>query len=306
MKRLYINFASTVMICILACGDVPVNVDQDTYNPKIVVDGYLFAGKRPAGIRISRNYPLNREINMSDFILTNAAVSVTDLQTGEVYPLTFNPLAMSFQYDGTDCIVQSGQSYRLHVQARVDGQQLSASSVTHVPQTGFEIQESASNLEPRQYDSAVANSDRFQIAFNRSPSTGSYIASIVALDASVENFIEKNVLGLDKDELDDLSDTDEQQFFNYTKNQWQWHQTRVGNGKELSVLDIEWFSTWFYGKYQVILYAADQNFTDYLLTADNIQEIDGNLLEPRFHFKGDGIGVFGSAIGDTTEFEILR
>ena len=39
---------------------------------------------------------------------------------------------------------------------------------------------------------------------------------------------------------------------------------------------------------------------------DQVKEIDGNYHEPAFHFEGDGIGVFGSAIADTAYFWILR
>jgi hypothetical protein len=73
-----------------------------------------------------------------------------------------------------------------------------------------------------------------------------------------------------------------------------------------NVLDYELrgYDTWFYGPYTVTVYACDKNMKDYLLTAENVQEMDGNFLEPEMHLKGDGIGIFGSAIRDTLRFTL--
>ncbi len=87
---------------------------------------------------------------------------------------------------------------------------------------------------------------------------------------------------------------------------WQWDITPTGQAGERSEIELEWFNFWFYGNYRVILYAADDQFTDYLLTHRQIQEIDGNLLEPRFYFEGDGVGVFAAAIPDTVRFYVQR
>ena len=70
-------------------------------------------------------------------------------------------------------------------------------------------------------------------------------------------------------------------------------------------MEILWADTWFFGHYRAILYAGDINFKHYYLTHGNVQDIDGNLNEPKFHINGDGIGVFGSAAVDTVYFEIL-
>ena len=306
MKYIYRFALPFLFLLFIACGDVPVNIDQDTYDPKIVIDGYIFPGKTPSGIRISRNYPLNEKIDISDFLLADADVTLKDRQENRVYELGFNPMRMGFGYEGNELLIEYGKSYELQVQAEIDGKDLYTSCITTVPEQGFSIDRQASDLDPRSYDTAVKTNDKFEIAFYTSPTTGSYLVSIVALDASVDTFIEDNVLGLQREDLDDSTDPDEAKYFDYSKNQIQWYETKSGAGSRLSRLDIEWFSTWFYGRYRVIVYAADKNFTDFFLTADAIQEIDGNLLEPEFHIQGDGIGVFGSAIADTTYFEILR
>ncbi len=65
-------------------------------------------------------------------------------------------------------------------------------------------------------------------------------------------------------------------------------------------------NTPFYGTYTVVAYTCDQNFKDFLLTAPNVQEVDGNFHEPVETFQGDSIGVFGSATTDTLRFTLTK
>ena len=307
MKFVYLLFIIfTPILLFWGCGDVSVNVDDNTYEPKIVVDGYLFPDEVPQNIKLARNYPLNSKIDLTQFYITDAEVSITDISKNNSCDLVFDPPTFSYKYPGKDFMVSYGNSYRLTVSAIIDGKKLTTSSITTVPEHGFRISEENSFLGPIHFNEAVKNNQKINIEFYRSPTTDSYAGSIVALDASLDNFIEGNVFGIEKDVIDDMSNIDEMTLFNNLKNQAYWSQTKLGEGDDLAQVNIEWFSTWFYGRYRVILYAADRNFTDYFLTHNQIQEIDGNLLEPRFHFEGNGIGVFGSAVRDTVYFEIFR
>jgi hypothetical protein len=69
-------------------------------------------------------------------------------------------------------------------------------------------------------------------------------------------------------------------------------------------VEIEWINIWFYSKYRVIVYAGDQNFRNFSTTNQELQEMDGNFHAPIVDIKGDGIGVFASAIADTLTFTI--
>jgi len=304
VKHLY-KLSTLVFVLLFSCGKVPVEIDHNTYNAKIVVDGYIFAGEKPSTIRITRNYALNQQIDFQDFILTDAQVSIEHVDENKIYELYFNPATLAFEYFGDDLIIQPGHTYTLHVTAEVEGEMLETWSTTVVPESGFQINEVASRLGQTSYKQAVSSNEKFSIAFHRSPNCASYIGSIQALDASLDNFIQDNILGLDSDMIDDSTDMDELQDFNFLKYQSQWLQTQADGTRDISYFDVEWFSTWFYGHYEVVLYAADKNYTEYYLTHNSVMEIDGNLIEPRFNFQGDGIGVFGSAIRDTAYFEIL-
>ncbi len=301
MKNLIVLFTFNLFLGMISgCGDVPVAVDENTYAPKIVVDAYLYPAKQVRNIRIMRNYALNTEIDVTQVIIADAIVSITDIGTGIAYPLQFNPLTFAYEYVADDLIIQFGRSYRLSVSATIDGETLSTTCTTTVPMAGFSIDRNESALSPLMFRERDENGglNKFIISFNRSADTESYIASIVALEAADSTFIEKNSF-IKKEDLNDNN------LLNLLKYQGQWSITEAG-GENLSRLEVEWFSIWFYGSYRLILYAADKNFTDYYLTHSFIQDVDGNLWEPKFYFEGDGIGVFGSAIPDTVFFEVLR
>ena len=285
----------------MKCGKVSVNVDENTYEPKIVVDGYMMAGYRPSRIRIMRNFGLNRTISIEEIPITDAVVELTDIAEDRTIELTYSPVQFAYEYRGDDFITEYGKSYRLAVSATIDDQELFTTSTTTVPKVGFAIRDDESGpfaLKYRQKDDS-GNLIKFTVVFDRAPDTDSYVSSIVALDGDKATFIEDNTVGLKKDILDEG---------NHLQNlvhQGQWTQTHLNNTDGAS-FEVEWLTIWFYGRYRLVLYAADKNYTDYFLTHKYIQDMDGNLLEPKFHFEGDGIGVFGSAVPDTVYFEILR
>ncbi len=73
-----------------------------------------------------------------------------------------------------------------------------------------------------------------------------------------------------------------------------------------STIRLLWFDLFFYSEYEVIVYAADDNYREFLQTYNRVQEFDGNFHEPSFNFEGDGIGVFGSVVPDTVYVKVIR
>ncbi len=293
------------MIALIAlpagCGKVPVDVGSGDYEPKIVVDAYLIAGQPLRDIRITRNFPLNQDIDLTTYYITDAEAWVTDVAAGKSYELVFNPQAMSYEYPGTDIVVEHGKTYRLYVDANVAGKALSTGSTTTVPTEGFRIEKNQSGPAELKYRAKDENGEIFRskVYFERSPGINSYLTAVTALEASEETFIEDNAFGFPKDML--LKDNHLAEL----SHQNMWTQTR-SDAEGLAKLEIEWFTIWFYGRHRITLYAADKNFTDFALTHRMVQDIDGNLLEPKFHFEGDGTGVFGSAVVDTIYVTITK
>lgn len=288
-----------------ACGEGIFDVEGRSYEPKIVIDGYLVPGSTQIKIYFRRNLPLNDNGQLfypSDLVLTNAQASLTDVAESATYPLSYNADSLYYTYSGTDLTIGHGKTYRLEVSAVVNGKSLSASSETTTPNAGFSIDPAASVLDSMEYNAkdSLGNSRKFRISFHRSPGTDFYLNTLEALDASVESFIYSPVnIFWAPDTADVADDLTELKYSNdITIN------TPLNAGT--SSIDIEWYSTWFYGDYRVVLFAGDRNMRDFFLTYGDVQEADGNLHEPVLHIDGDGIGVFGSALSDTVMVRVLR
>lgn len=286
---------SLVVMMLAACGEGNLSITEATYQPKIAVQGILIPGQVPQ-IKISRNFPVNVVIDPADIPIPNASVTISDA-AGVRRTLLYNPQTQAYeaQFD-----VAYNTTYTLNVEAGIDGRTLHASATTTVPNAGFKILEERSNLGSmvyRQRD-AQGNLINFDVVFERSPGTGYYLVSLVALDADTSKFIYDNPFR-ELTAEDVFTDFEEYKYLYY------WLQDRpltpgISNTEILSLF------TFFYSRYRVIIYAADRNFRDFQITHELLQGIDGNYHEPAFHIEGDGIGVFGSAVADTAYFEILR
>jgi hypothetical protein len=301
--KIIINFFITILLVGIfsSCGNTSVDVGENTYEPKIVFEGYLYPEMKVENIKITRNFPVNIVIDNNAIALSDASVKLTDLNSNVEYNLDFDPVKKSYYYKGNDLLIGYGKSYKLRVQALVAGKQLTAESETTVPQKGFNINRTSSSLGSFKFreKDLYGESKTAKIVFNQSQGVDFYAIGIIALDAAKETYIVENPLF----ESDDTLKFEDH--FNNHKYISDCIAFINANGSS-SNFEISWMHTWFYGKYQVILYAGDQNFKDYFITHGDIMEMDGNLHEPRFHIKGDGIGVFGSAIADTAYFEIIR
>lgn len=296
MKNLLLATTLALTTLMTACGGGDILVQDDAFQPKIVIQSTLFPGQHPEVI-LRRNFPLDVRVDENEIILRDAQAAILD-EDGNRYPLFFNFEKQLYQTH--EFIVDYGQTYTLEVSANIDGHELSARSSTTVPLHGLEILEEKSRLDSMIYRQRGENGKLiyFEVVFNRAPGTTFYAASMNALDADTATFIYDNPFGdIDVDDvLNDFTD------FKYT---YDWLQDTPPVAGESSI-EIFSFYTWFYGDYRAIIYAGDRNFKDFLVTHNNVQEIDGNFHEPAFHIEGDGIGVFGSAVADTAYFTVLR
>ena len=116
------------------------------------------------------------------------------------------------------------------------------------------------------------------------------------LDLSQSTFVYDNPFTDEKINDVDLFD------FDY---HFEWIQnTPATSGR--STMNVFWWDMWFYGRHQIVIYAADENYANFIQTFQEVEEEDGNFHEPVFNFEGDGMGYFGSAIADTVYVEITR
>ncbi|MFQ5584215.1 MAG: hypothetical protein ACE5GL_07255 [Calditrichia bacterium] len=294
-----VAFSVTLMgLLALSCGEGKISVDPEQYKPKIAIEGILIPHQKVDRIFIWRNFPVDDNLQRMELALSDANVTITDIANDISYTLTYNPDFAFFQYNRPDLVIDYGKNYKLEVSAKIDGENLTASSITTVPEAGMEIL--SVNFDSLTYRSrdAIGNIINFNLQIERSPGTGFYLATILALDADPATFIYDNPF-TDETPEDVASDLDDYRY-NYT-----WIQdTPLTPGT--SALELFWFDFWFIGRYEVIVFAADKNYQDFLKTYNDVQEIDGNYHEPVFHIDGDGIGVFGSALVDTVYLNVIQ
>ncbi|KAA3618772.1 MAG: DUF4249 family protein [Calditrichaeota bacterium] len=299
----HLKYIILTSLLLTACGTGVVEVDDSNYEPKIAIDGYLYPHAPVANIRVMRNFPLNTSLLRTDIFLTDAKVVLTDVAAGKDYPLAFDFETLAFGYEGTDLLIEYGQPYKLSIAATIDGTELQCSSTTTVPAAGFKILREKSKTAPSTFFPVNddGSTEKWEYVFQRSPDTGFYALSVVALEADVNTFIYDSPYSRHFDEPEDFEDEEwKNQIYNFT---WQ-QDLQLKTGQ--TILPLDWYLFAFYGNYRTILYAGDKNFKDFLLTSWQVQEIDGNFHEPVLNIEGDGIGIFGSAIADTVFLEVLR
>ncbi|RJP72375.1 MAG: DUF4249 family protein [Ignavibacteriales bacterium] len=287
------------LLSLAGCGEGKVDISEAEYEPKIVVDAYIYPGKKVELVYITRNVPLDKNFDLSKVLLTDANARITDLTDGKIYMLEYNPSKLSYEYNGSDLAIQNGKSYKLEVEATIDGKNLRTSSVTTVPLNGFNI----NKLDPEVMKYRLTDENdivkKINVSFSPAANAEIYGISITALNPTIKNFIYDNAYHSDLDTNDVIED------FDSYKQQMYWLQNSKNDATQLDI-DVEWHAIWFYTDYRVIIYAGDKNFKDFLLTHKNVQEMDGNFHEPKLHLEGDGIGVFASAIPDTVYFRIIK
>ncbi len=298
-------FGAAILLAFgVSCGEGEVELDGSTYHPKIVIQGYVFPGRKVENIVIMRNIPLGGRIRLvrDSLFLPNAEVLMTAPPDTTRYELTYNPAMKSFEYNGSDLIIEHNRAYRLSVKAVIDGDSLEAEAETVTPQEGFGIVDSLTLTSPMHYRETDPSGALkfFTIRFTRSPNVDSYILSFTALDGDSSTFVYSPV-----NPFADVDTSDVVKYlrmFKYTNDL----ALNMPMSPGISEHQVLWFNLWFYGHYQAVVYACDRNFKDFYLTHGSVQEMDGNFHEPVMYIRGDGIGVFGSAIADTAFFTILK
>ena len=295
MRTLLLAFIS---LFILACGEGKVSVDPNQYEAKISVEGILVPHQKVERIFVWRNFRVDANLQQLPLALPNADVFITDLQTGTAYRLQYNPQEAYFEYIGTELQIDYGKSYRLDARATIDGLDLETSATTTVPNAGLNIVTSNfDSLKYYQRDDA-GNLLNFDIIFERSPGTNFYLSTALAIDADLTNFVYENP-------FEKYSENELRDDFDDRRYEFEWIQdTPLTPGQ--SNIELFWWDLWFYSRYRVIIYAIDGNYQDFLRTYDEVEELDGNYHEPVFHFEGDGIGVFGSAVADTIYLKVTQ
>ncbi|MBI9070114.1 MAG: DUF4249 family protein [Melioribacteraceae bacterium] len=287
MKNIFLILITITLL--QACGDPSVNLEEVKYEPKITVEAYLYPEDSVSDIKIMRNFQLGEKIDIEKLYLTpdknSTMVSINGI------PLEFD--SEKSTYFNRSIIIDYAEEYTLEISASIDNLSLSASSTTITPEIGFKLKDQ--DLGIIKY-----GIEKPTIEYFPSPGTDFYAFSVIADSASIESFIFDNSFNPDMD-IEDV----EEGYNNFLfQGRYFSNVNSYYNGTYKYIVDD--FDSWFYGPYTVIAYAGDKNFKEYLFTAKNVKEMDGNFHEPKVLFEGDAIGVFASAIRDTIHFNIVK
>ena len=290
-----------------ACGEPGVQVTNSSYEPRIVIEGLLLPDHPVRNIHIARNFRVDEDLSQTPLLLPQAEAVITDEESGQHFELTFIPFPHAgvtpdfyksyFAYEGdAELTIRHGASYSIKVSAQVEGEELVARATTTVPERGFRIE--ALSHQRFRYRERGADGEVIvpEITIQRSAGTGFYVKTVVPLEPAVDSFIFDNPFTDEK--ANDLDLTD----FDYRV---EWIQNTPAT-PGLSSMRVFWWDVWFYGRHEIVIYAADANYAAFMQTFFEVQEPDGNFHEPVFSIEGDGIGYFGSAIADTIYVDITR
>ncbi len=293
---------SIMALLISGCGESSIEIDDSTYEPKITINGLLNPQQSLLKISVGRNFPIGQIIDKSEIALSGAIVQLTDLSNDRTFIMPFNTDSGYFELTGSELKINYGQSYRLDISANVNGEQLTASSTTRVPDEGLAILPEESIVGDMIYRQKDLDGELVVplIAFRQSENVAFYLLSFMAEDTSDTNFIYENPMGADIEKMRENGTTARDLQYGAI-----WERLEDNPG-QVSDFESNWFWFWYYGSYRFILYAGDENYYHYLATHNRVMGMDGNLHEPIFDIEGDGIGIFGSVITDTIYVNVLK
>ena len=129
MKKLWVSIAAALALMLAGCGKSGVNVDNAPYQPKIVVEGYLYCGETVSNIRLMRNFPIGAQVDTNRLNLTPLGNDVKASINGVA--LSFDPATQT--YYASQISINYGETYTLDVSASVGGSQLHTTSTTTTP-----------------------------------------------------------------------------------------------------------------------------------------------------------------------------
>lgn len=299
-------FIMLVLATLNSCGRGVVEVENVSYEPRVSIEGFLSPGKRVSGIRLFRNFKLDQDLREQTPLLDplKTTATIIDESNGRVYVLSYhtppNLLDIGnyyYEYTGNDLNIEYGGSYTLEVRTEIDGTPIRASSTTTVPLAGFKI--AGVNYDSLQYRQKInGETVNFILDIDRSPGTTYYLASILSLTDDYDSFV--GTSPFDKMSREEFEKEKDRFVFNTF-----WIQNTPEEAGR-SIMNLFWFQFHFYGRYRVIVYAADKNYREFMQTYSRVQEIDGNFHEARFNIEGQGVGVFGSVIADTLYLKVTE
>ncbi|MGD8777554.1 MAG: DUF4249 family protein [Ignavibacteria bacterium] len=289
MKKFFsISLLLTVFL-IVSCEDPVVDIEEISYEPKLVIEAYISPEEPVKNIYLKRNLAINTTVDSNELYLNpfddEAEVKINGIE------LSFDEETKS--YYSEELNIEFNKNYILEASASVDGKTLYTKGETTTPGEGFKIIED--DLGEKHYTNYIG-----EFNITTSPTTTFYALSIIPLQAHFNDFIQDNAY------YSEIEKNDFKDIYNEIKFISDYYLEILSDTAQPLELPIYDYYTYFYSKYRLIMYTGNEEFKKYLLTTENLQEADGNFNLPQFNLEGDGIGVFTGVVKDTVFFEIVK
>jgi len=89
MKKIFSLFILLLPLFLTACGKGIVEATNESYEPRLVIEGLLIAGEKVDQVRVSRNFRLDADLSETAVVINNAEVKILDVSARKIYSLTF-------------------------------------------------------------------------------------------------------------------------------------------------------------------------------------------------------------------------
>lgn len=271
----FILFALGCALFVAACDTVSEGDAEDL----IVVEAFLFAGEPVDNIRLTTTTPLNEE-DAVEVPITDAQVRL--IKENTVYELVSSGSDGSYQYPGTDLLVQTGDLFQLQIEYR--GNEITAFTEVPSPPTGTVM---STNLvaipsiegNPGALRAFIRNRDNALSVTWNNPENDLHFVAVRSPEDDFPDYILPEFIRDRFRGFELLTEPTTTNFF-----------------------DITLFQLEIVGNYSVTVYRINQEYADLY---DSREQDSRDLNEPLSNIVG-GVGVFSAFNGQTTDFEIVR
>jgi len=288
LSILKMSVLSVCLVALASCEDLP----PTSYTAEYVVEGYLIVNQPIKNIVISRSLPTTDTFKFENTIVSDATVEISG--DGETLLLAYRPTSVGGEYYLPDTTkrVKEKTLYQLHVTTK-DNRILTGKTMT--PQ---QIQWTA-DKEPKavyQYPLDTLNlpsdNDSLVFAWTKADGLTEYLISLQALDTlEYGKYLTPPTPELNRRMV---------RFFDQTDNP-QYKETTLYGLLQSTSSTVVWNAFRWFGKNQLTVYAADDNFNRW-----SKSRWTGNQYDPNLGSIVGGVGVFASASIATKTVFLLK
>lgn len=272
-----------------SCEDEPPNV----YIQKYYVEGYLFVGEKPNGIKVFKTQPIDTKYEFENAIVKNADVKLID-HDGNEYKLEYqNGEEPGYHYPAGDLVIQKQKEYKIEI-TTPDGKFMWAKTLT--PDTISWVTPPKEKIYYPKEDGSLPVVDSLRIRWTKAEGSHFYLLYTICLDTlNYGKYLDPPVEEPNRRIKNFISDQDETgDYYNNIT-----FTTIIANTETPTV----WLAFKWFGLHNIDILIPDYNLLQWFVQTN----WSGNQYDPlTSSIEGDGFGVFGSAYRISQETVLIK